>query len=251
MSFYQIDNPKMPEGFMDAWRAGGQHFQNFFGKKLIWINPSPFNSMGTHLTFRLKKTLFFVFVDMGKSDFIQRRELFLHFSRNANAVPCRLPMSFQNEQWLPSYGQSGLLDAFTGESLNPFDLASDEKVEMSDWEIHDFAIQIVSNYISENIGEVKNAQSNPEIFPAIWFQSESQTSYVIVSAVRYPVKRALPPHNMDEIIHSFQHFKYSGFFASASIAHRDQEMTENSIIVPLYRGDALISNFPGIEAINE
>lgn len=250
MSFYQIENPAMPEGFMDAWRAGGQHFQNFFGKNLIWINPSPFNSMGTHLTFRLKKTLFFVFVDMGASDFIRQRELFLHFSRNANAVPCRLPMSFQKKQWLPSYGQSGLLDAFTGENLNPFDIASDEEVEMSDWEVHDFAIQIVANYISENIGEVKNAQSNPKIFPAIWFQSDSQTSYVIVSAVRYPVKRALYPDNMDEIVHSFQSFECSGFFASVGIAHTDQKKAKNTDIIPLWRGDAMNSNFPGIEAIN-
>ncbi len=250
MSFYKIDNPAMPEGFIDAWRAGGEHLQNYFGESLKWINPSPFNSMGTHLTFILKKTLFFVFVDMEGSDFIHRRELFLHFSRNADAVPLSLPMSYQNKQWLPSYGESGLLNAFTGENLNPCDIASDEKVEMSDWEVYDFSVQIVSNYISENIGDVKNAQSNPEIFPAIWFETDSQISYVIVSAVRYPVRRAPSPDNMNEIVHLPQLSGFSGFFASVGICHSDQLKAENTAVLPLWRGDAMYSNFPGIEEID-
>jgi hypothetical protein len=37
----------------------------------------------------------------------------------------------------------GLVDAQTGRPINPVALVNDELIEMTDWELQDFAVQIV------------------------------------------------------------------------------------------------------------
>ena len=43
----------------------------------------------------------------------------------------------------------GLLHAATKERIDPLALVSDELIEMSDWEVHDFAISVVENKLEE------------------------------------------------------------------------------------------------------
>ena len=65
---------------------------------------------------------------------------------------------------------------------------------MSDWEIHDFGVQIVVDHIKDKLGfEMISAQGNPKVDPSLWFNGESGPEWVVLRAVRYPeTEGALP-----------------------------------------------------------
>ena len=58
-------------------------------------------------------------------------------------------------QWKAAQKGWGLVHARTSEPINPFDLVSDEKIEMTDWELLSFAIQVVCSKL-ENKPEVES-----------------------------------------------------------------------------------------------
>ena len=45
----------------------------------------------------------------------------------------------------------GLIDPQTREIINPYDLVTNEHILMTDWEIQDFAVQVVRNYLTDKL----------------------------------------------------------------------------------------------------
>ena len=66
------------------------------------------------------------------------------------------------------------IDAHTRKPFNPVDLISDDKIEMTQWELQDFAVQVVRNYISDQGFEIMSFNSAPEAHPSIWFVRDKQ-----------------------------------------------------------------------------
>jgi len=57
-----------------------------------------------------------------------------------NGHACFMPMRKKLlGGWVPDHAGCWLVDARTGKSVNPTDLDSDEKIEMSGWELQDLA----------------------------------------------------------------------------------------------------------------
>jgi hypothetical protein len=64
----------------------------------------------------------------------------------------------------------GLIDAETGRMLiDPISFVSDEKIEMTDWELQDFAVQVVRDDLKTSGRELMSWNGNPEVMPSIWF----------------------------------------------------------------------------------
>jgi hypothetical protein len=79
----------------------------------------------------------------------------------------------------------GLVDARTGKEVDPMALISDERIEITDWELQDFAVQIVRDHL-EKIGmKLIVVAGNPAVDPSIWFVGESGPEWVVVRAVRF------------------------------------------------------------------
>jgi hypothetical protein len=55
----------------------------------------------------------------------------------------------------------GLLDARTGKPIDPIALVSDERIEMTDWELQDFAVQIVRDHLDKTGKKQMSWQGNP------------------------------------------------------------------------------------------
>ena len=70
----------------------------------------------------------------------------------------------------------GLRDARTGRAIDPPGLVSSEPIEMSDWEVHDFAIQIVASQIETSAGAVFSKQPSLHIDPSVWFRDKHGTA---------------------------------------------------------------------------
>ena len=103
-----------------------------------------------------------------------------------------MPMQKSGGSWEPGASGWGLIDANNQRPIDPILLVSDERIEMTDWELHDFAVQIVRQDLRQK-HELMSWQSNPQVTPTIWFVENGKPAWVLVKAVRYPETEASFP----------------------------------------------------------
>ena len=95
---------------------------------------------------------------------------FRMIAKSCNGYPCRMQMRLIGSEWKPEAPGWDLIHAATRELIDPIALISDVKGEMSDWELHDFSVQVVRDYIAEKLGrQLMSSQGNPHFDPSIWF----------------------------------------------------------------------------------
>ena len=120
---------------------------------------------------------------------------------------------------------------------------------MTDWELHDFAVQIVRERLVNEGRKLMTWVSRPGIDPAIWFHGDSGKEWVVVRAVRYPRRRADPPLNWHQLAESCARLGKVGHFASVSVASGDQSFDPvgDTPVTPLWRGRLLLVKYSGLE----
>jgi hypothetical protein len=196
---YPIPMNEVTDDIVRCRQSAGLHLQsqiehealNFFRANLT----PPFLE---HLSFRLGNQIFFIHVtdDLGDLTKPSTLEATVHASEIGNGIPCVMIMRQSTEGWSPVNEGWGLTHAITGETLSPIDLVCDELIEMSDWELQDFAIQVVKGHLEKEGHTIQSYGSDPGIDPQIWFVSkDDHLEYVVVRAARYPVKEASLPSN--------------------------------------------------------
>lgn len=135
-------------------------------------------------------------------------------------------------EWEAALPGWGLQDAKTQKPINPPAEISDQKIEMTDWELQDFAVQIARQQIEKEGYELMSWQSNPGVDPSIWFVGNDGPEWVIVKTARYPQKDAELPANWRTVAENCSRMSKRGNFASVSVACM-QTMSEDG---KLYRG---------------
>jgi hypothetical protein len=250
---YDVVQDEPSEDFKRAWKAAGRHLRPLGGDGFNWLRCTLYPPMAEHLSFRLGNQLFFIFVEAAEFSFERGKNLFLKVSREAAAIPCVMPMSERLTAYEPILPGWGLIHAETRETVSPSDLVSDELIEMTDWELHDFAIQVVRTKLEEEGKDVFSAQSARDIDPSIWFQEDGDAYWVVVREVRHPQKQAETPVNINEIAVSCSKIGTGGYFASVVVANHDDpfdpDAKSNGNFLPLYRGHGMFVKFEGIEEI--
>jgi hypothetical protein len=86
----------------------------------------------------------------------------------------------------PSSGGWGLLNAFTKAPVDPLAPVSNELIEISDWELHDFAISVVKNELIKEGKTVYSTCSDMEINPSLWFEENGVHHWVVIRGLRHP-----------------------------------------------------------------
>lgn len=250
---YEVTQDEPSEAFKKAWSAAGRHLGSKGGESLKWARCTLNPPMAEHLSFLLGNQLVFVFVEAAEFAFKYGKDLFLKVSREANAIPCVMPMKKRlggYETALPGWG---LKHAETGKPVDPGDLVSDELIEMTDWELHDFAIQIVRDWLEAEGKHVFSHQSSREIDPSIWFDDSGDACWVVVREARYPATSAEIPINIQHITDNCARLGKRGYFASVVAANDDDpfdpDAASNGNYLPLYRGHAIFVKYEGLEQI--
>ena len=91
-----------------------------------------------------------------------------------------------DDSWKPVDSGWGLRHAKSGSEVDPVALIPDEKIEISDWELQDFCVQVVRDKISDGGGTILSWNSNPEVTPNLFFVDEQEKQhFVIVCFARY------------------------------------------------------------------
>ena len=142
-------------------------------------------------------------------------------------------MRLRHGSWSPDAPGWGLLDVRSGKSIDPALLVSDEKIEMTDWELLDFAVQIVRQHLEVSGRKLMSWTSHPGVNPSIWFKGDNGPEWVVVCAARYPQLRANSPENWPDISRRCAHLSNVGHFASVSIANAKDEFNVSGGVPPM------------------
>lgn len=250
-----IDHEDITQPFAEAWAAAGTHLQDVGNGRFVWLRCNLHQPMAEHLSFRLGNRLFFVFVEALERTgailaFTDRRAArFLRAAAIAKAVPCRIEVTRVGDRWDVGSPGWGLTHVETGNPVDPTALADDWPVEMTDWELHDFAVQVVKDWLVKEGKEVVEWQSNHEIDPSIWYLDEGRRCYVVVRAVRYPEAEAPRPAILRQLQASFAPFADQGYFASVAAANAQEGAAERAAPLPLLRGCQMVVRFTGLELL--
>jgi hypothetical protein len=246
---HEITMAEPSRDFLAMWSAAGNHIQSFFEDGLkSWLKVDPRPPFLEHLSFRLGNQVFFLRLEDvdGQAKVPGSREGLLSVAKGWRGYPCLMPMRRTLRGWEPDRPGWGMIDLRDGKSINPSMLVTDDPVAMTEWELLDFAVQVVRNDLKERGYEIMSSHSNPEVDPNIWFVADMARGpeWVVVRAARFPERRAERPANLDAIARNVAHISLRGHFAPVSFASADEPEG------PLWRWHCAEIAFDGLEPID-
>ena len=251
---FRIDHHEACDAFVDCWRAAGRHLTyKLPPKHPFWLKPDLSAPFLEHLSFRLGNQLFYIRIEDvdEKIDIPGNHTLLLRVADGSNGHACLFPMRRSTDCWKPVYGGWELVDARTGVPVDPPALVTDEDIEMSEWEVHAFGVQVVVDYIQKRYFlHYCQAQIDPENDPSIWFEGPEGPEFVVVRArhLRPPER----PTTLPEIARQCAAQSRLGHYAPVRIFHEKQLMQLRPgrfPITPLWRGHGLNVSFGGLEPV--
>ena len=251
---HSIEMQVMTERFQACWCAAGNHLnRQVAGGITSWLRAHPYPPFLEHLSFRHGNQLFFVRVidTDGVVDGPGTIEGLKTIAQACHGHACILPMQHKklNESWQALHSGWGLVDADTGNYVNPDQLVDDSLIEMTPWELHDMAVQVVKDYLEQNGYTIMSWQGNPSVDPSLWFVGKTkEPEWVVVRVVTYPENQAQRPINWDEISANCRALGTTGHFASVALVSADQPFNgSGEAVMPLWRGKGMYFNFKGLE----
>ncbi len=249
---YDIEMQEPSEEFVRCWNAAGRHLSVSAQDGLLsWLKANLTPPFREHLSFRMGNQLFFIRIEDvdGNVSGPGNPVGFQAIANGCDGHPCLMPMRQTGSEWKPQEPAWGLIHAYTGQPVNPVALISDEKNEMTEWEIHDFAVQVVRNHIVENLNRnLMSSQGDPQVNPSMWFVGEEGPEWVVVRAVQYPEKEAALPKNIADIAAYCARLSDVGHFASVAVTNSNYPFDSWGKIppLPLWRGHAMHVRFEGL-----
>lgn len=240
---YDIEMHRPSEEFGRCWSAAGRHIQRQVqGPFHSWLKVSLDPPFLEHLSFRLGNQLFFLRIeDAARSlDVPGNREGLRLIANGCKGHACLMPMRRDSTSWEPVAPGWGLVDLRTGKPVDPISLVNDAQIEMTHWELQDFAVQIVRDHLKKQGKKLMSWQGNPAVDPSIWFVGDLGPEWVVVRAARYPSKIAERPANWHAIAERCSHLSKIGHFASVAVANSDNAQH------PLWRGHGMTVAFEGM-----
>ena len=238
--------------FARCWQAAGLHIQQQAERHVsavMWLKAVLEPPFLEHLSFRIGNQLFFVRLEDVERRVVVpgRRRGVMTISEGCKGHPCIMPMRRSMSTWQTDRPGWGLLHAVTKSVVDPLALVTDEFIEMTDWEVHDFAVQIVRQQLEKDGRQIMSSQGNPAVDPSLWFVGDHGPEWVVVRAARYPKKEADRPANWAAIADSCARLGRRGHFASVSVASTDESLEEGAQLEgPLKRGGPMEVSFEGL-----
>lgn len=252
---YLVDSVDMTPAFYACWLAAKEHLSlQAADGALPWLRAVPNPPFLEHLSFRMGNQLFYIRVEdvEREVDGPGSIEGLMAIAHGTGGHACILPMRRGlGDIWTTSEPGWGLICPESGNAINPLDLITDEKIEMSAWEVHDMAVNVVRTYLEKEGYRLMSSQGNPDVYPSIWFIGRSgKPEWVVVAATTFPNMCAPRPSNWSEIVEGYTRQGTAGHFASVSVVSADQpfeSMAEKA--VPLWRGFGMHVRFVGLEPV--
>jgi hypothetical protein len=246
---------EVSDDFARCWQAAGLHLQEQGQGSLQWLRSHLNPPLLEHLSFRMGNQLFFIRIEDADDLVIGPSSLdgLLAIANGCQGHACIMPMSKRSNEWRCSVPGWGLLDVSSERIVNPAALITDFKIEMTDWELQDFAVQVVRNDLEKNGKKLMSWQGNPEVDPSIWFVGNNGPEWVIVRAARYPIHDVSIPKNIDQITAQCASIAKAGYFAVVRAANSndpfDPQALDSGNFIPLIRGEGIAVAYEGMKLV--
>jgi hypothetical protein len=246
-----IEMHEVSDEFVRCWQTAGRHIETQAqGPLHSWLKSNLYQPFLEHLSFRLGNQLFFIRLEDadGLLQIPGSRDGLLTIAAACKGYPCIMPMECRAGLWTVQMRSWGLIDARSGMSIDPIALITDERIEMTDWEVHDCGIQVVRDHLQQANKKLMWWNSDPNLEPSVLFEGDSGPEWVVVLAVRYPALKAGPPANWAQIVNKCTPISRVGHFASVSLASVDDAFDPSGAVpaTPLWRGHLLSRRFDGL-----
>ena len=249
-----IDTGELTDDFIDCARFANDFFAEK-GKDVInFIRFSTFPTP-VHTSFRIGNQLFFIhIVDLDDNmEAPGSIDGFVNICKKFECLACLLPVRKKINKWTIEYLDWGLIDAKTGNLINPHYLVTDEKIVMSDYEIHEMGNDYVRYHIiTKNLGyKVSSFIIDPDIIPSIIFNKENEQCCVLVRVSYDPN----PWVRQEDFKNELENMKstypdMTVYFAGVHLFGQEQ-MRQKDNTLPLYRGQGYYPTFRGLETFDD
>ena len=253
---HDIQMAEVSNEFARCWQAAGVHIQNQAqGPLQSWLRAHLNPPFLEHLSFRLGNQLFFIQLQDVDGVLEAPGNLggLLSVADGCQGHACFMPMQKVAGEWRCVVTGWGLIDARTERTVNPVALISDERIEMSDWELQDFAVQVVRSQLEKDGRQLMSWQGNPSVDPSIWFVGDKGPEWVVVRTARWPERDAAVPKNISEIASKCLHIGNTGHFAVVRATNSNDPFDPQAKIsgnyIPLFRGDGISVGYNGLKLI--
>ncbi len=245
---YDIEMMTTTEEFFDCWRAAAMHLDGQETEHpLRWLKSELSPPYLEHLSFVLGNQAFYIHVvDVdGEVTGPGTMKGLQFIAEGCNGYCCVMPMKHSADGWKPVHPGWGLLNKEDMSPLSPPDLVTDEKIVMTDWEVHDSAVQFVCQILQQEGRNITTRQGSPDVDPAIWFEGDDGLEWVVVRAARYPNPEPKIPDNWDKLVERCSELSQVGNFACVRVTNPEDHT------LPLWRGEEMNAWFEGMEKPSE
>ena len=185
---------------------------------------------------------------MGSLEMPTVRSHCIHAATFADGIPCVLTMKREDGNWRPAGDGWSLTHAETDDIVVPPNFITPSKVEISDWELMDFAVGYVCEDLEKQGWQVFSRNSDLNLFPSIFFEKQDrQQGFVQVCPSRYPDQATANNEHLQQIKQQVGH---GGYLARVTIASEHDSFDPDSEQGhPLYRGDGYLVAYGGLEEV--
>ena len=253
---HKIHMAEVTPEFESCWKAAGSHIQRMAGGELMsWLKSTLNPPFLEHLSFRLGNQLFFIHIEDedGMLKVPGNPKGLMSISNGCNGHACLMPMKKHGGRWQPTAPGWGLISAQTRRAIDPISFVSDEKIVMTDWELQDFAVQVVREDLKNAGRELMSWNGSPEVSPSLWFVGDDGPEWVVVRAYRFPNEDEGVPENIEDIKRQLSQVSVKGNYAGVGFADMSEMLNMDNIdsdeTPPIYRGNGLNVNYEGLKEI--
>ena len=251
----EIEIDDVSEEFRLCWAAAGRHLSmQVQGGSLSWLKASLTPPCLEHLSFRIGNQLFYVrIVDAnGRVNGPGNQIGLSQIAEECQGHALLMPMEATEDGWKPVNSGWGLIDSESNLSVNPLNLVTGELIEVTEWELLNFGVQVVRDHILKKLNlKIMSTLADPGVDPSIWFVGPDGPEWVVVRVARYPSPQAAMPNNIGDIAKSCAQTGVVGHFASVVFAN-DQEPFDpdhGGVGMKLWRGHRATIKFQGLDKI--
>ncbi|MDR1166112.1 MAG: hypothetical protein LBO66_09690 [Deltaproteobacteria bacterium] len=229
--------------FQACWTLAANYIQRLGVNGLSWFKGDLSAPLFEHFSFRMGNQLFFVRLEdaEGRLKVPGNMSGLLEIAAACKGHPLIMPMRNTGGIWLPIVPGWGLVDAKTKAPVNPKNLLTPERVEYTDWELHDMAVRSILLSLGDK--KIISYASHPDLSPSVWYRGESGAEWVIARFARRPAADAAPPSNWARIKEScFSRGSGNGSFVVVAFAAKDPLTGIPDEKRRLCRGDDILVN---------
>lgn len=230
-NLHEVQTEDFFKEFAECWNIVGSTFQRQAEAEgfcaphpkclFFWLKAELCPPFLEHFSFRLGNQIFLIRIETAGARIHSpgSREGLLRAAQGWHGHPCIFHVEKRGNRLFPALSGWGLVHAQTNEILNPAALITNDDIELTDWELHDFAIQVVRDDLRSKGRRIMSWASDPCVNPSLWFIGDSGPEWAVVRAVRYPQTSTEPPECIGELALEASRFAKRGHFGCVAFRH--------------------------------